>query len=82
MATSTINTSIKQKTETVTFDANGYAETSLDRRYNILIGASNSDLHWESFIPFTNLASYQWKITAYKGGVSSGETRSVILYYI
>ncbi len=82
MATSNINTSIKQKTETVTFDANGYAETSLDRRYNILIGARNSDSNWEAFIPFTNLASYQWEIIAYKGGVSSGETRSVVLYYI
>lgn len=83
MATSKISAKVKQKTETVTFDSNGYATTSLSRESNVLLAARNATgINWEAYVPFANYAGSSWRIVAYKGGVVSGETRSVILYYL
>ena len=83
MATSIISAKVKQKTESVTFDSNGYATTSLSRESNVLLAARNSTANnWEAYVPFANYAAPSWRIVAYKGGITSGETRSVILYYL
>ena len=82
MATSEISAKVKQKTETVTFDNNGYAETSLSRTGTVLLAAKNNTTTWEAYVPFANNATAKWRIVAYKGSVTSGDTRSVILYYL
>jgi hypothetical protein len=71
---------VKQKTETVTFDANGFAETTIPRENALVAVRGTGD--WETFLAFANNYSSTWRIISAKSTMTEGATRTVVLYYV
>lgn len=79
MATSSVKQMVKTAVETVTFNANGVASTSISTDNVLLCISDTAD--WGAYIPYCNNYYGTWQIIGVYG-TSGGDTRTVKLFYI
>ena len=80
MATGKIQQSTaKSKTETITFDANGFGKTSLSRSNTILFLACDTS-DWYTFDVFGNNLYDVWAVISTNAALKNAD-HTVVLYY-
>lgn len=78
MATSKIKNIINVLTESLTFNSDGEASTSLPRKGNVIVSAIDTG-DWDIYVPWTNNNKTYWGLKNIK---NSNATRTVKIFYI